>query len=363
MGIAILLTATFAVHSPMIAAQSPAVQKAVRLLGERNQAAIAKIKTLMCSYRTDYLVQTNLEQGFEPALPYSGQYFRKGKDFYSTRCMPRGRENSWFVDLKKGDRRFGFQITDNPLANPIGSVGTAVDPDEYIGVDTLWEYLLIQHAGPRGHFLPDTFNRLLTQPHLILSCRSVVENSTSLEYVKLRHANGTLEFWFDPGWNGLVRKSTFHAPEYSHQPHHWEVKAISRSQDGAIIPTVVDRKFYDRGQLTQHARTSLSEVHLNSQFQFTGLIGPKLEGSLCDDQTRNTRYLIDGIGNRIGPETTIPLQLPPGKRLYPFDVNIETQPNGGVKDALSNVDLAVYAAALIASMVAIRWLIRNRRRK
>jgi hypothetical protein len=362
MGIAILLTATFAVHSPLIHAQSPAVQKAVRLLGERNEAAIAKIRTLMCSYRMELLVQPKLDAGFYGESSYSGQYLRKGNDFYSTRNTPEGLRCFWQVELKKGDRLYGFQVTDNPIEKPIRSYGNAVDPNQHIGTTTLWDHFLIRHNGPQGHFLPDTFNGLLAQPHLILNWRIDVQDKNSLEYVKLRHANGTLEFWFDPEWSSWVRKSTFHVPEYSHTPLKWEVKEISRSQDGAIIPTVIDRLYYDRGQLVNHARTTLSDVHLNSQFHFTGLKGPTLEGSLCDDQTRGTRYLIDGIGNPIGPETIIPPRIPPEKRLYPFDINVEIPPNNGSKDTLSKTDWVIFAAAVLTCLISITWLVRNRYR-
>jgi hypothetical protein len=363
MGIAILLTATFAVHSPLIHAQSPAVQKAVRLLGERNEVAIAKIKTLMCSYRTEDVIPNQYEPGSYVEFPYSGQYFRKGNDFYSTCCSIEGKGHRWHVDLKKGDRRYGFQVTDTPLENPIRSQSNAVDPEKYTEFSLLWDRLQVRHSGPRDVFHTETFLNLLAYPHLILCHRLVIENGVPMEYVKLMHARGVMEFWFDPAWNGWIRKTTQEPPAASDYRNEREIKEVARSHDGAIIPTIIDRRHYDHGRLTGHARTILSDVHLNSQFHFTGLKGPTLEGSLCDDQTRGTRYLIDAIGNQIGPETIIPPRIPPEKRLYPFDLNVEIPPNGGSKDTLSTSDLAIYSAAVLACLVAIGWLIRNRRRK
>lgn len=362
MGIAILMTATFAVHSPLIHAQSPAVQKAVRLFGERNEAAIAKIKTLMCSYRTEDVIPSQLTPGSLVEFPYSGQYFRKGNDYYSTRCSPEGTRNRWHVDLKKGDRWFGFQTTDNPLENPIRSQGNTTDPEKYIE-PTLWERFLIRHFSPRDIFHRDTFINLLAYPHCILCCRTVVENNTTLNYVKFRQASITFEFWFDPDWNGWIRKATYRYLENADSFSVREVKEVARSHDETIIPTVIDHRKYESGRLIGHARTILSDVHLNSKFQFTGFVGPTLEGSLCDDYTRGTRYLIDAMGNQIGPETIIPPPPAPRAPLYPFDLTVEIPPNDGAKDTLSNTDLAVYAAALIASIVAIGWIILKRKSK
>lgn len=359
MGISILLTSMFAVHSPLIAAQSPAVQKVVQLLGDRNRATIARIKTLSFAYRTDDLVKPQFnDPTYVVEHQLTGQYYRKGNDFYASGHSSNGRFPDWTITIHRNSKVFWISIRDQsppvPLRPTVTGVKPDEDPDEY---SRPWDRFLIRHPTGRESRYSEPFHLLLAQPHLLLHYRRVVVNDVPLDYVKLSHKVGILECWFDPEWQGWVRKSTFTWHQYPVALTEREILSVARSEDGAIFPTVIDKRYTERGRLMGHARTILSDVRLNGPFEFTGMIGPSLHGAECDDPTTNTRYRIDAVGNHIGPETPIPPKLPAGVPLYP------TTPEDIGHETLSKKDIAAFGFLFLTAIAALVWMANNRKRR
>lgn len=263
-----------------------------------NRAAILSIRSMECRYERVPWAGTTLEQANKHfALYRPGEFWSSGDSYRLVKPHYDGVTDEYVVRDGMGF----FLRSGASLRNPILSF-QSLRPVDGVGGE-IWEWLLFSHwAQTLVSFHP--FHEILARPHSIHKAELLPAPANEI-YVKLAHANGQLEFWFDPRVNYLIRKSVM-VPAAG-TAVRWEnaVVEFAEPAPSVFVPTIIEHRNLVDGSLKAVLRTILSEVKLNQPMGKNALRLPGIDGMECIDNDRDVKFKVDADGNRIGPESPV----------------------------------------------------------
>lgn len=156
--------------------------------------------------------------------------------------------------------------------------------------------LLFGHTA-RDTFAAIPFHHLLEQPHKLLAVERLPDGDVRVE---LSHSDGRYEFWFSPKYNHLIRKRVSYPADEPDHRHEVEVTHFSEPNRGQFFPTTVEYRSFEKGELKQHGRMTLSEVLVNRPIANEVFRIPDIAWMVCKDLTRQRSYQVDAEGYRVG---------------------------------------------------------------
>ncbi|HEY7327054.1 MAG TPA: hypothetical protein VH592_05415 [Gemmataceae bacterium] len=174
----------------------------------------------------------------------------------------------------------------------------------------MWKLLLFSHWGwiPPSYY---PFQDILEHPHVIHIAERLPPPHNAI-HIELTHDGGRLELWFDPKVNYLVRKSIM-IPAKS-KTYRWEDEVIEflEGAPAVFVPIVIEHRKFVEGRMQAVLRTTLSDVAVNQPLDKDMLRLPGIAGMECTDVDRQVKYKVDGEGNPVGREISVPaLQTEP----------------------------------------------------
>jgi hypothetical protein len=233
----------------------------------------------------------------------SGQYWRDNSTIHVRTTFPgRPQFASQNDNLIRGDKLWALTTYLGRKEHQASLSAHPFDSTTRYFLGDVEEYCLFYHWGPKPvRFL--SFDQLLAAPHEIVRAGWVTESGRDLLHVELAHRSGRLGFWFDPGSNYLLRKTTMIPAAARYIRHEHQVTEFARVADGAALPVRIEHRLFERGQLTAAVCTVLSDVRINQPLAPDDLRLPNIAGMTCLDWGRVSEYPVDADGNPAGPET------------------------------------------------------------
>lgn len=213
------------------AADTP--EQLLAIARDGNRAAIRSVQTMECRYAR------NAEPGTAPdqtcAFLFSGRFWRSGNTY---------RLLELHAPLEQRDTEYIYRdgktlaIRKGGGAPPILSLTT---PSSVHGTGgEMWQYLLFSHWGPQeASFF--TFDEILQQKYVLKTCERLPSGEI---HVVLSHARSPRqEYWFDPKFNYLVRRSVSVALDTNYHQQH-EVIEFAEPIAGVFIPKTVETRCF-----------------------------------------------------------------------------------------------------------------------
>ncbi|MFO0934962.1 MAG: hypothetical protein U0798_00420 [Gemmataceae bacterium] len=325
----------------------------VREMAADNQKAIAAVKTLSCNFKTIDILP-NRANNLSTELLVDGYYARKGADFRTTYRFQLANIRLQNCMLRNGIEIRHFERRTPPDRVTLQEVGTKKSDDP----GNIINRLLVNHVLFNDmEFNLFTFDELRGQPHQVLKAEQQKNGDSETRYVKLAVMFGTMEFWIDTESRGWFRKMIYRPRSSPDDQHVWEVIHFHRAADGAVIPSLVSRKWIQKDILRGHVHTALSDMKLNEPLADKELVIPDLAGKVCSDLDKKVRYVIDENGHQAGPDQSDPsqLNLPQPQPIYPDLRNEHAYP----KEAITKSDIIAMSFVSILVLSGLIWMVRS----
>jgi hypothetical protein len=308
----LLVTLAFASLPPGVRPHhppDPQTAELVRLVRDRNRAAIASIRTLSCQFSEQSIdwPSPGTAAAASPLLEI-GRYWRDGSTVrlrQTSRIFPppAGESTTVTDQLIRGGKCW-ILSTYPGVQGPRATLSAY--PSESASVRGVWRYCLFAHFGPKDTSFRKygdlTFDEMLAGPYEVVRAGRVTEEGRDCVHVELASIQGRHGFWFAPEFNYLVWKTATTAKAGGWRSEQRVIEFV-RSEDGACLPVQIQVLHYSRGKLSAAARRALSDVRINKPLAPGDLRLPNIAGMTCTDYVRVSEYPVDADGNPAGPET------------------------------------------------------------
>lgn len=311
-----------------------------------HRSARESIRTLQAQFKHEEILPRQVVTGSGTYLRSpEGVFIRSGKEGEGTRDTL----------VKAGEAR---SVTRSwTKENKIDFRATRDSGTHMLGLDDIWQRLLLAHYGPNQQTLPfEQYIETASGPVRASSSREGGREIITVVYsVGAGKEQRDRRVEFDGGVNYLIRKYTQTTPGYDGRTEG-EIEEFLEAQPGVFVPLRNRARSYKGSTVAGEWLYSISNPVVNAPVSADRLKLPAIpSGTILKDRVHETEYPVDGNWNRIGPAKPSPMIWAGSPPSEPAEYTAQSTTEPRSTAQLIIIGSAVLIVAAGATWIVIRW--------